>query len=64
MIAAMALPRVSQFRVLPAVHQITGDVQSGRFYDGLRASRPLAQANDAAARTKLRQLSMQLTGLE
>jgi NAD(P)-dependent dehydrogenase (short-subunit alcohol dehydrogenase family) len=46
------------------MHQITGDVQSGRFYDGLRASRPLAQANDAAARTKLRQLSMQLTGLE
>jgi NAD(P)-dependent dehydrogenase (short-subunit alcohol dehydrogenase family) len=45
------------------MRQITGDAQSGRFYDGLNLSRPLAQANDAAARGRLRQLSLQLTGL-
>ena len=46
------------------MHQITGDVQSGRFYDGLKLSRPLAQANDASTRTRLRQLSLKLTGLD
>jgi hypothetical protein len=46
------------------MHQITGAVQSGRFYDGPRLSRALAQANDASARAQLRRLSMQLTGLE
>lgn len=45
------------------VQQITGDVQSGQFYNGLRPGRPHAQANDEGVRTKLRQLSMQLTGL-
>ena len=41
--------------------QITGDVQSGQFYDGQRLSRPQAQAFDASARATLRQLSAQLT---
>jgi len=36
----------------------------GALVVGEIVARPLAQANDAAARTKLRQLSMQLTGLE
>ena len=45
------------------MQQITGDVQSGQFYNGLRAGRPHQQANDEAVRAKLRQLSMQLTGL-
>jgi NAD(P)-dependent dehydrogenase (short-subunit alcohol dehydrogenase family) len=45
------------------MQQITGDVQSGQFYNGMRPGRPHAQANDDAVRAKLRQLSMQLTGL-
>jgi len=45
------------------MQQITGDVQSGQFYNGLRPGRPHAQANDDAVRAKLRQLSMQLAGL-
>ena len=44
--------------------QITGDVQSGQYYNGQQPARPNAQANDAAARAQLRQLSMQLTGLK
>jgi len=47
-----------------AVKQITGDVQSGQYYNGQQPARPNAQANDAAARAQLRQLSMQLTGLK
>ena len=45
------------------MQQITGDVQSGQFYNGLRAGRPHQQANDGAVRAKLRQLRMQLAGL-
>ncbi len=44
--------------------QITGDVQSGRYYNGQQPAQPNAQANDEAVRAKLRQLSMQLTGLK
>jgi len=46
------------------MHQITGDVQSGQFYNGQAIDRPSEQANDAATRARLRQLSMQLTGLK
>lgn len=42
---------------------IEGDVQSGEYYDGQRRARPHAQAQDAAARARLRDLSRQLTGL-
>ena len=45
------------------MQQITGAVQSGQYYNGLQPSRPNAQANDDAARTRLRELSMKLTGL-
>lgn len=45
------------------MHQITGDVQSGQFYNGLQ-TRPYAPANDEGVRAKLRQVSMQLTGLK
>jgi NAD(P)-dependent dehydrogenase (short-subunit alcohol dehydrogenase family) len=44
------------------MQQITGDVLSGQFYNGLRPARPHAQANDEDVRARLRQLSMQLTG--
>jgi len=44
--------------------QITGDVQSGRYYNGQQPAQPLAQANDDAVRMKLHALSMQLTGLK
>ena len=46
------------------MRQITGDVQSGQYYNGLQPARPAAQASDDATRVKLRQLSMQLTGLD
>ena len=46
------------------MQQITGDMESGQFYNGQRPGRPHAQANDEAVRAKLRQLSMQLTGLK
>ena len=46
------------------MQQITGNVQSGQYYNGLQPGRPNAQANDAAARAQLRQLSMKLTGLK
>jgi NAD(P)-dependent dehydrogenase (short-subunit alcohol dehydrogenase family) len=39
------------------------DVKSGTYYDGLRPARAHAQANDAAARARLRALSNELTGL-
>ena len=45
------------------MQQITGNVQSGQYYNGLQLSRPNAQANDEAVRAKLRELSMKLTGL-
>jgi hypothetical protein len=45
------------------MHQITGDVQSGQFFNGLQP-RPYAPANDEAVRAKLREVSMQLTGLK
>ncbi len=41
----------------------TLDGHSGTFYNGLRPSRPNAQAYDERARAKLRALSMHLTGL-
>jgi len=37
--------------------------RSGLFFNGLRQGRPDAQANDAAARQRLRALSLKLTGL-
>jgi len=37
--------------------------QSGLFFDGLRGSRPNAQAFDQDARAQLRNLSRKLTGL-
>jgi NAD(P)-dependent dehydrogenase (short-subunit alcohol dehydrogenase family) len=39
------------------------DGKSGLFYDGLREAKANAQAYDAAAREKLRKLSLELTGL-
>jgi hypothetical protein len=45
------------------MQQITGSVQSGQYYNGLQLSRPHAQAGDESARKTLRQLSLQLTGL-
>ena len=38
-------------------------VQSGQYYSGLRVTRASAQAYDEDARAKLRQLSLELTGL-
>jgi NAD(P)-dependent dehydrogenase (short-subunit alcohol dehydrogenase family) len=46
------------------MQQITGNVQSGQYYNGLQPARPNAQANDEAARAKLRELSTRLTGLK
>ncbi len=37
--------------------------RTGRYYDGLQPGRPNAQANDRAARERLRTLSMKLVGL-
>ena len=37
--------------------------RSGLYFDGLRETRPNAQAYDRAARAKLRALSLELTGL-
>jgi NAD(P)-dependent dehydrogenase (short-subunit alcohol dehydrogenase family) len=45
------------------MHQITGAVQSGQYYDGLQAARPNPQAFDASARARLRALSQKLTGM-
>jgi NAD(P)-dependent dehydrogenase (short-subunit alcohol dehydrogenase family) len=45
------------------MQQITGDVQSGQFYNGHRPTNPHRQASDEAVRAKLRQLTMQLAGL-
>jgi hypothetical protein len=45
------------------MHLIDGDVQSGEYYDGQRRTPPHAQARDAAARARLRDLSRQLTGV-
>jgi NAD(P)-dependent dehydrogenase (short-subunit alcohol dehydrogenase family) len=46
------------------MQQITGNVQSGQYYNGLQPARPNAQASDEAARARLRALSMQLTGVK
>ena len=46
------------------MQQITATVQSGQYYNGLQPARPNAQANDEAARAKLRELSTRLTGLK
>ena len=47
------------------MQQVTGeDLQTGQYFNGLQPARPNAQASDEAARAKLRQLSMQLTGLD
>ncbi len=43
--------------------QITGSVESGRYYTGQQPAQPLAQANDPAVRAQLKQLSLKLTGL-
>jgi NAD(P)-dependent dehydrogenase (short-subunit alcohol dehydrogenase family) len=42
---------------------ITGDVGSGGYFNGLRASRANAQVYDAEARRRLRELSERLTGV-
>ena len=41
----------------------SGDLGTGRYYNGLRPSRANAQAYDPEARRRLRELSDQLTGL-
>ena len=46
------------------MRQITGDVESGQYYNGLQAARANAQAYDGSARARLRTLSLQLTGLD
>ena len=48
------------------LHLAVGDDMAGKsglFYDGLREAKANAQAYDAAAREKLRKLSLELTGL-
>ena len=42
---------------------IGGGTESGEYFNGLRPARANAQAYDEAARARLRQLSMELTGL-
>ena len=42
----------------------SSDIATGQFFDGLRPARANQQAYDEEARTKLRQLSTQLTGLD
>lgn len=46
------------------MRQITGDVESGQYYNGLQAARANAQAYDESSRARLRALSLQLTGLD
>jgi NAD(P)-dependent dehydrogenase (short-subunit alcohol dehydrogenase family) len=47
------------------MRQITGsDIQSGRFYIGQQVGRAHPQASDAQVRARLKQLSMQLTGVK
>jgi NAD(P)-dependent dehydrogenase (short-subunit alcohol dehydrogenase family) len=47
------------------MRQIAGsDVQHGQYYNGQQPARANAQAYDEPARARLRQLSMQLTGLD
>jgi len=46
------------------MQQIVGTVESGTYYRGLQSGRPNAQANDDAARTQLRELSVKLTGVK
>jgi NAD(P)-dependent dehydrogenase (short-subunit alcohol dehydrogenase family) len=45
------------------MHQITGAVASGQYYNGLQAAMPHAQAFDEQARAQLRALSQKLTGI-
>ena len=48
------------------LHLAVGDDMAGKsglFFDGLREAKANAQAYDAAAREKLRKLSLELTGL-
>jgi NAD(P)-dependent dehydrogenase (short-subunit alcohol dehydrogenase family) len=50
--------------VAATMHLIAGDdVGTGRFYNGLRLGHPDPQADDAAARRRLRELSERLTGV-
>jgi NAD(P)-dependent dehydrogenase (short-subunit alcohol dehydrogenase family) len=47
------------------MHQIVGqDIQSGEYFNGQKPARANAQAYDPAARAKLREVSLKLTGLE
>ena len=57
-------PRATVDEGATAVMQlITGtDLTSGDYYNGLRRAQPNAQANDAGARERLRDLSTRLTG--
>jgi NAD(P)-dependent dehydrogenase (short-subunit alcohol dehydrogenase family) len=43
---------------------VSADVAAGQFFDGLRPSRAHRQAYDEDARAKLRQLSLELTGVK
>ena len=45
------------------MRQVTGDVETGQYYNGLQAARPNAQAFDQNARAQLRALSQKLTGV-
>jgi hypothetical protein len=45
------------------MHLITGDVGTGRYFNGLREARADAQAYDPQARRRLRELSGKLTGV-
>jgi len=46
------------------MRQILGDVKSGAFYNRLEPARANAQAYDGVARARLRQVSLELTGLD
>jgi NAD(P)-dependent dehydrogenase (short-subunit alcohol dehydrogenase family) len=49
---------------IAVMQQITGNVQSGRYYNGLQIAAPHPQANDESVRARLRQISMELAGLK
>lgn len=44
------------------MHQIAGDVGTGRYFRGMREARADSQAYDPAARRQLRDMSRQLVG--
>jgi NAD(P)-dependent dehydrogenase (short-subunit alcohol dehydrogenase family) len=57
-------PRATVDEGADAVMQlVTGDIESGQFYNGMQPGRANAQASDADARAKLRAISLRLSGL-